>query len=593
MKPFLQCLGGAVLSFILLGSIQPLMAADETEKQAEKPQGPPPATVSVLTVEPEDVSVSYEYVGQIAGSRELEVRSRITGIVEQRLFEEGSQVKEGDLLYVLESDTFRVAYEQAEAALKQAEAAVLSAEANRASALAGVTSAEAERDNAMAGIRSAEAGRQNALAGVRSVEAGRQNNAAERANAKAAIANAAAARQSVDAGLASSTAQLRQVQQEFNRVSTLVGKKLLSRNELDKVQAALSVAQANVAASQANSRQAAAAYQQAETGLQKANAAATQVEANVTQAQSVVKQADAGLLQAQSVVTRVEAAVEQARSVVKQADAAIEQARAGVLQAKANVNAAKINLDYVEVRSPATGVAGRAQKVVGSLVQAGNDSLLTTVAQIDPVYVNFGMPEAEYLNARDQRAAGELILPDGNFEVFLSSSDGKQLQTSGQVSFQDYRVDQNTGNVSMRATIPNPEGLLSPGQFVRVRLSGAVRPDAITLPQRAVLDNPQGKYVYVLAPGQNGSNIALARPVQVGQWNIGADGAKNWVIHSGLEKGDQVIIDGMARIFFSGMPVKLAEQGETAADDQPATTDQAEPADTGDTTDKTAPADKE
>lgn len=606
MRSLTQCLGMTAVVLALLSGTSLVLAADaDIKEKPAAPQGPPPANVTLQEVAPEDVVVSYEYVGQVAGSREVEVRSRITGIIEQRLFEEGARVVEGDPLYVLESDTYQVAYDQAEATLRQAEAGVLSAEANRVNALAGVRSAEVERESALAGVNSAEAergsaiagvqgavaSRSNALAGVQSVETGRQNIAAERANAKAAIANAAAARQSSEAAARSAEAQLRQAQQEYNRVTPLVNKRLLSRSELDRVQAALSVAQAAVAANQAGIRQAIAAYQQAQAGLQKINASARQVEANITQAksviqqtdatalqaQSVIKKAEAGVQQAQSAVNRVEASVVKAQSVVKQADAAIVQAKATVVQAQANLKAAKINLGYTTVKSPVTGVAGRAQKVVGSLVEAGSNSLLTTVAQIDPVYVNFGIPESEYLTVRDELAKEILVLPEQGFEVKLFSSDGKQLDALGRVGFQDYKVDSRTGNFAMRATIPNTTGFLAPGQFVRVQLSGATRPDTITVPQRAVLDRPQGKFVYVAGQGEGGAMIAEARPVEVGQWSVGTGGEKNWVVNSGLQAGDQVVVNGMARIFFAGMPLKVETQEDAKSEDA-AKTDDSQPA---------------
>ena len=126
------------------------------------------------------------------------------------------------------------------------------------------------------------------------------------------------------------------------------------------------------------------------------------------------------------------------------------------------------------------------------------------------------------------------------------------------MNFQDYKVDQQTGNVAMRATIENSDRQLLPGQFVRVVLQGAKRPQALVVPQRAVLDNPQGKYVYVVGQNDKGMTIAQPQPVEVGEWvQLEGDLNNAWVIRSGLKPGQQVIVDGTARIFFPGMPVQL------------------------------------
>src|SRR5262249_3981970 len=119
----------------------------------------------------------------------------------------------------------------------------------------------------------------------------------------------------------------------------------------------------------------------------------------------------------------------------------------------------------------------------------------------------------------------------------------------GKLLFSDTRVSGNTGTVEAEAEVPNPEGVLKPGQFVRVHLTGASRPQAILLPSRAVLEGPQGKFVYTVA-----DNKAMPKPVQVGD-QIG----DNWIINKGLSPGDPVIVDGMARIFFPGAPVQVAQ----------------------------------
>ena len=131
----------------------------------------------------------------------------------------------------------------------------------------------------------------------------------------------------------------------------------------------------------------------------------------------------------------------------------------------------------------------------------------------------------------------------------MKLADGSVYAQTGKLNFSDVRVSGATGTSETRAEIPNPKGVLRPGQFVRVTLKGAARPNAITVPQRAVLEGPQGKFVYILGA----ENKAEARPVQVGDW-----AGEDWIVSSGLKPGDKVIVDGVMRIG-PGAPVQVAD----------------------------------
>jgi membrane fusion protein (multidrug efflux system) len=137
---------------------------------------------------------------------------------------------------------------------------------------------------------------------------------------------------------------------------------------------------------------------------------------------------------------------------------------------------------------------------------------------------------------------------------------GAVYKHSGKVNFSDVRVNRNTGTSELQASFTNPESELRPGQFVRIRLTGAVRNNAIVLPQRAVLDNGTGKFVYVATPNEQGMTVALPAPVEVGEW-VQLNGENAWVIKSGVNEGQPVIVEGMARIFFPGMPVQVSNEG--------------------------------
>jgi membrane fusion protein (multidrug efflux system) len=225
-----------------------------------------------------------------------------------------------------------------------------------------------------------------------------------------------------------------------------------------------------------------------------------------------------------------------------------EIAAAEAQGARARVAEARLNLEYTRVESPIAGISSRALRSEGTLV-SGPDVLLTTVTQIDPIYAIFGIPEAEQLRIRRDVEAKRLRLPpDGRFDVTVTLADGSRYGNQGKLDFTDVRVNAATGTIEARADLPNPGGMLRPGQFVRVRLNGATRPEAIAVPQRAVLEGPKGKFVYVVSA----EGKAEPRPVQVGEW-VGDE----WVIDSGLAAGDKVIVDGVLKIG-PGAPVRVA-----------------------------------
>ena len=349
--------------------------------------GMPPALVAVQEVQPKTVAVELEYPAQTAGSREVEVRSRVQGILIRRNYEEGQPVRAGQSLFTVDPAPFEAAAARAEA---------------------DVTAAEA---------RAANAAR----------------------NAK--------------------------------RMKPLFEARAASQKDFDDAVSAEEIAAADVKA------------------------------------------------------------------------------------AKARLTEARLNLGYTQVYAPVSGISSRSLKSEGTLV-SGPADLLTTVTQVDPIYVNFGMSEAEQSRIKKETQAKRLVLPkDNRFDVVIRFEDGTTYQRTGRLAFTDVRVNNTTGTSDARAEIPNPAGEVHPGQFVRVVLKGAQRPDAIAVPQRAVMESPQGKMVYIYADGQKqGEHIAQPRPVTVGEWS-GSD----WIIADGLKPGDKVIVDGLAKIFFPGAPVQMGD----------------------------------
>jgi membrane fusion protein (multidrug efflux system) len=274
-------------------------------------------------------------------------------------------------------------------------------------------------------------------------------------------------------------------------------------------------------------------------------------EAALARAQADVAAAEARLQQAQRNAARLKPLYAEKAVSQKEYDDAVSGESIGAADAKsarARLTEAKLNLEYTRVESPVSGVASRALVSEGTLV-SGPQVLLTTVIQVDPMWVNFGIPDNEQARLQKEADSGRLRLPK-NFEVELQLADGSKYPKKGRLSFSDVRISPATGTREARAELPNSGGVLRPGQFVRVLLHGANRPNAVTVPQRAVLDGPQGKFVYVV----DDKSTAQPRPVQAAEWS-----GDSWVITAGVKPGERVIVDGLLKLG-PGAPVKVAQK---------------------------------
>jgi membrane fusion protein (multidrug efflux system) len=217
-----------------------------------------------------------------------------------------------------------------------------------------------------------------------------------------------------------------------------------------------------------------------------------------------------------------------------------KQAQAAVLAAEGEVRQAALNLGYTTINSPLRGLSSFAKRQEGSYLTAGDSGLLTTVSQVDPIWVNFSISENVLLRDRDEIAKGRLRFPANlDFEVEVVLADGSVFPKRGHINFAEPSFSPATGTFLVRTGFPNPNGLLRPGQFVRARVYGATRPNAIRVPQRAVQQGSKGHYVWVI--GNDGK--ARQRAVEVGDW-YGDD----WFISDGLRVGERVVVDGAGRV---------------------------------------------
>lgn len=287
----------------------------------------------------------------------------------------------------------------------------------------------------------------------------------------------------------------------------------------------------------------------------------------------------ATLEEAQARLTSAEAQLARARQKVKRytellrSDAATEDeleewqteervALSNIELAKAGITQAKLDLSYTTVESPIDGLIGMAKKDVGSFVDDSSNGLLAVVEKIDPIYVRYTVSEQDILQARRLAESGKTSQPvTKNMRLQLTLADGMPYPHEGEITYTDPQIDPATGSSVVRGTFPNPDGRLKPGQFVHVRVMGIDRLNALLIPKEAVIQNPTGSMVYVV----NGQKQAEIRRVNLGPWE-----GEQWIVESGLEPGETVIVDRLMQLR-PGTPVapQPVVTAETPAGGQP------------------------
>src|SRR3984893_13773593 len=262
--------------------------------------------------------------------------------------------------------------------------------------------------------------------------------------------------------------------------------------------------------------------------------------------QTALDAALAAQAQAQATATNAHIAAQRARELVPSglvsrsdldnAEATERSSAAAVQQAKANVESARINLGYARVTAPISGRAGQQAVTEGALVGQGTATLLTTVEQLDPIYVNFDQPAVEVERLQRQQSSGDISLVEPHKAVVqLTLPDGTAYGRSGLLDFSDVAVEPTTGAVALRGLIPYPDKQVLPGMYVNVRLTIGTLNHAFLIPQAALLRDAKGPYV--LTVGDDGKAI---------QKRIAADttSGQNWIVTQGLNDGDRVIVSG-------------------------------------------------
>ncbi len=280
--------------------------------------------------------------------------------------------------------------------------------------------------------------------------------------------------------------------------------------------------------------------------------------ANLAQAEGMQAQAQARFVQAKQDLDRVRPLY--AKNAVSQRDrdqaqAAYNAAKADLESARAAVDDARIKLGHAYVTAPVSGFTSKEYRSVGNLITAGagNDSRLTVINKIDPIYANFSIPSPDYMHMQVLRSQGRLRFDKQ--EAALDLADGSRYPAPGAINFIDKQVNPNTSVVAARAEFPNSDSLVLPGQFVRVTISGPVLVNAILIPQQAVLQTQKGSMVVVV--GDN--DIAEMRPVKLGQ-AYGGD----FLVDEGLKPGERIVVEGTNKAQ-PGQPVSIVQAEEPEA----------------------------
>ena len=233
-----------------------------------------------------------------------------------------------------------------------------------------------------------------------------------------------------------------------------------------------------------------------------------------------------------------------------------DAAQAQMKTARAAMKTAKTNLDYTKVESPISGRVGRSEVTPGALANA-YQTFMTTVQQLDPIYVDVRQTSSDMLRLKHEIASGKIKAKDGAVEVTVLMEDGSVYPQKGKLTFTGEEVDEGTGMINLRAVVPNPNGDLLPGMFVRARLEEGARPDSVLISQRCVMRDPKGQaYVYVVKPDNTieQRNVVANRVV-----------GTNWLIESGLQAGEKVVIEGIGKVRI-GSQVKIAQPAAVATE---------------------------
>src|SRR4051812_46236330 len=265
-------------------------------------------------------------------------------------------------------------------------------------------------------------------------------------------------------------------------------------------------------------------------------------QAALDRANAQLAQAQATLVQAEENFGRIEELSQKQVATAKQledARAARDLGRAAVQAVQADIQTARLNIEFTTIKAPVSGATSLSSPLEGSLAQA-QQTLLTTITQLDPAYVNFSVSESEFTELRDVNRSRDRPLTSADIAVRLKFGDGTDFPGAGKLDVSSSTVDPHTGTLQVRSIFANENGSLLPNQFVRVLIGGFSLPGVFVVPQRAVSQGPQGAFVYVLNAG---NDSVTTRPIKLDR-----EIASGWIVRDGLSDGEKIVVDGLLRI---------------------------------------------
>ncbi|MEI7186429.1 efflux RND transporter periplasmic adaptor subunit [Dickeya dianthicola] len=242
-----------------------------------------------------------------------------------------------------------------------------------------------------------------------------------------------------------------------------------------------------------------------------------------------------------------------------QAVATARQTEAAVAAAKASLDNAQISLNYTRVTAPITGRVGKSTVTEGALVSNAQATAMTTIQQLDPIYVDVTQSTNDFLRLKKELESGTLQQTNGKANVQLTLDSGTRYSQAGTLEFSDVTVDETTGSITLRAVFPNPDHNLLPGMFVRAQLDSGVTPNAILVPQQGVSRTPRGDATVML--------VGEGDKVEVHSITTGQAIGDKWLVTSGVKSGDRIILTGLQKIR-PGMQVKAQEAAAGNAQQQ-------------------------
>ena len=286
-------------------------------------------------------------------------------------------------------------------------------------------------------------------------------------------------------------------------------------------------------------------------------AALDRATAQLSQARATATQNEENYKRVQELIGRAVATQKQ----MEDAQAARDLSKAAVQAAEADLATANLNMEYTTIRAPASGPTMLTSPAEGTLVQA-QQTLLTTIWQLDPAYVNFSVTDTEYRAFQSFQADRAKPLTDDDVWVKLQYGDGTTYPVNGKVNVSSETVDQRTGTLQIRAIFPNPDGAILPGQFVRVVIGGIALPNSFVVPAKAVSQGPTGPFVYLV----NDKSAAEIKPV-----TLVRELKDGFIVRTGLNDGDRIIVDGVMRVrpgaTVHPTPVEASDSKQDKSDD--------------------------